>query len=684
MKLKRLINKINILKENNTRIFIFIVIILTNVFSIVFSSILLYFLPENDGRSFFELLRFAFTLMINPSGRYIYSDYPASLIITTCVVLIGMISLTGGTVGYVTDLIRNIIERSANSKTSLKLYDHIVILNYNHKVPSMLSNFSFDDDIKNTCVVILSPLNKDKIKKEIDSVIESDSLKNKFGNIIIRNGDPKSKIDLDKISLYNAKSVFIMSPDDNDNDSSTNLYFDTAKIYMYISWYFSDYIKKKKNDYHKKTEIIVETEQHNIDEIIKNYHNKSNDNLSISPVNCNELLGKLMAMIAVMPTLKDTLMHILSFEGVELYLKKALAFSIKEDILVQNTAIPLYDLEKDGQKYRVYIAENEKQISVKVPNTLTYSNKLSVKPVIPNIKRSEKNIIIIGVNSKLGYILDGLTSYKNEYSDSTLQAILVDTVENEEKLLEYYENERFKEILNSDKQSPLIIQNIQSPVEELQNLGLEGVNSILFLSEETDDYSKIDEKPLFFWSNVNNMKEKLLKDRNLIVEILDPKNKEIIEGRNQDRVIISDKFLSCMYALISKDPKRLEVVKDLLTFGNEPVIDNQKVEMRNRVNLLSINVQNMFEGIDITSLKFKSKRDFIAWTYEITGNKYIPIGCIKNNIEYLFSRIDNDNDEKQNLDHAFLFVKDENQNCIGKIDELTFNKNDEILVVQML
>ena len=74
------------------------------------------FLPENKERGFAEMIRFAFTLMVNPSGRYQYSDYPISLIITTIVVLLGMISLTGGTVGFVTSIITSVLEKSATTR----------------------------------------------------------------------------------------------------------------------------------------------------------------------------------------------------------------------------------------------------------------------------------------------------------------------------------------------------------------------------------------------------------------------------------------------------------------------------------------------------------------------------------------------------------------------------------------
>lgn len=166
---EKLKNKLTVRAENNPGVFMFLLIIAANIVFIAFSTLLLLFLPENKGRSFTEMLRFAFTLMVNPSGRYQYSDYPISLIITTIVVLLGMISLTGGTVGFITSIITSVLERSATLRRHLRLKKHIVILNYNHKVPSVIYDYCFDD-MENTYVVILSDKDKKEIRDQIDNI----------------------------------------------------------------------------------------------------------------------------------------------------------------------------------------------------------------------------------------------------------------------------------------------------------------------------------------------------------------------------------------------------------------------------------------------------------------------------------------------------------------------------------
>ena len=171
----KLINRIAVFKANNPSAFVFVMIVIINILSVIISSALLLFLPENRDRNFGEMMRFAFMLMVNPSGRYQYSDYPASLIVTTVVVLIGMISLTGGTVGYITSVINSIIKKTAQSRSKLHLENHIVILNYNHKVPSLVCDYAFDDN-KNTYIVILSDKKKEEVEKSIANGFSTDNI----------------------------------------------------------------------------------------------------------------------------------------------------------------------------------------------------------------------------------------------------------------------------------------------------------------------------------------------------------------------------------------------------------------------------------------------------------------------------------------------------------------------------
>ena len=62
------------------------------------------------------------------------------------------------------------------------------------------------------------------------------------------------------------------------------------------------------------------------------------------------------------------------------------------------------------------------------------------------------------------------------------------------------------------------------------------------------------------------------------------------------------------------------------------------------------------------------------------GHKYLPIGCVKNNVSYLFSRTEGSND---GLDTAVLLPKNDDISLIIAKERLSLEKNDEIIVMKL-
>ncbi len=672
---EKLKNKLNIYRENRPSAFIFALVIVSNLAAVMLSSLLLLFLPENKGRGFGEMMRFAFTLMVNPSGRYQYSDYPVSLIITTVVVLLGMISLTGGTVGYITSIIMNIIENSSSSRRNLKLDKHIVILNYNHKVPALIYDYCFDD-ISSTYIVILADKEKSYIEKQIDDVFSIYGKKKKLFNIIVRNGNPLSKLELDKISLNTAKTVLIMSPDEDGHADLDNAQsFAISKLFMFISSYL------KKSDSSASPNLIVETPNSDIEKIVKEYNDETSGSgdKTVELVNYNELLGKIFAIVTMMPSLNDALLHMISFEGVEFYIENIPeGVSISDDIKRQKSAVPIIDIY--GR--RVYLAEDE-QVIGQTKNSSGSEISKDRKSFVPFVSVEKSKIVIVGSNSKLKYILESLSCFKKEFECTDLDVILMDTEENRERLEKCCSDPAYSVLFEGEGSGAVVIKDIFEPLADLDPHILDNANSVLFLSDENCEDGHIDEKPLLFWSRLNNCKVKNIKDSaqswECIVEVLDMQNKDIIESRNRDQVILSEKFLSCLYAQLGKDPKRLEFIKDMVTFENDTSSLGKNDELLNNCSVIAVKAEKFFKNYD-GSLEFSSKRELITWVYEATDHRYLPLGCVKNRVHYLFARTRGNGDD---LDTTVLLPQNDDEKLVISDSKLKIDPVDEIIVVKM-
>ena len=663
---KRLIqNKWSVFKENHSTAHICVLIIAVNVVFILCSTALISILPENRGRSLFETIRLAFTLMVNPSGKYTYSEAPISLIITTIVVLMGMISLTGGTVGFITSVINSFLEKTANSKRSLKLKDHIVILNFNQRVPAVLSDYCFDDE-DSTYIVIMTEQDKDSVSKIIDEMYNQLGMKKRFNNVIVRTGNPMSKLDLDRISLSEAKTVILMTPDGSIKSSFESMEeagFTVSKLFMFVTGYLGAQTNQN------NTNIIVETSSENMDKMIQDYR-RIDTNRQIAAVQFNKIVGKILGVTAIMPTTNDVLRQLFSFEGTEVYTRTPPSnLTIHDELKLNRSVLPLFD--KNG--LRIYIAENENEFSKTRPSEYKLKKALPKEELLPCLTFPKSEIVIVGVNSKLPFILESLCCFKKEYNNTQLHVILADTIEKAGDLQLIYENPNYADVLMPDKYQPVIIQNLFRPMDELKDIVNNSADTLLFLSDDTSD-SKIDEKPLLYWTDIQH---KMASNNNpdIVVEIREAENQNIIKRKNKDQILVSDDFLGHLYAQLGKNPLRVDVIMDLITSEGDTSSVNAANDIQNEGDLLCINVGDFFADKDF-DLTFESKRELILWIYEATNKKVLPIGCAKNGVSYLFARTDTDDD---GLDSSVLLGINENQRLTFPDGRITLNQEDDLI-----
>lgn len=678
----RIKNKLSVFKENNMSMFIFFVVIVVNLIAVCIATSVLIVLPENRGRGFLEMMKFAFTLMVNPSGKFPYGEQPISIVISSFVVLLGMISLTGGTVGYITSIMMNVLERSTESTGKLKLKNHIVILNWNHKVASLVCDYAFDS-VKDTYIVILTEKDRKEVKAAISQALSElkESQKINFKHIIVKSGSPMSKSVLDSISLQDAKTVMIMAPEiegeytKNEMDQIEN--FGVSKLFMFVTAYF-----KKESDIRKQkglapVNLIAEIPNQNLEKMIMSYGTNQDEQV-VTAINYNEILGKIFAISALMPALNSAMLHMFSFAGVELYIAPHPGYSIEEDLKLQETALPLYDLDN---KHRIYLAEDEEAINNRRAHYYEMKKPLITEVISPQTLTDKKEILIIGCNDKLPYILESMLCFKKEYPSCELHVILMDVPENKALIETYYTGGKYDVILKGAAHGynePMIVEDIFEPEASIPEALREIVSGVLFLSDENSDVKRRDEKPLLLWGNLRRTRDLTNEQqiKNYIIELLDPQNETIIEKVYKDKVIISDHFLSCIYAQLGKDPTRLDIIKDFITFEDDNASKNHALEKQNDCNLLCMSVARFFSDHEMV-LAFENKRELILWFYEVTNKVYMPLGFVRDGVDYLFPRHEANGD---GLDSAVLYDKTGREKITT--DKIVLQPDDELILLK--
>ena len=134
-----------------------------------------------------------------------------------------------------------------------------------------------------------------------------------------------------------------------------------------------------------------------------------------------------------------------------------------------------------------------------------------------------------------------------------------------------------------------------------------------------------------------------------------------------------------VYAQLGKNPMRIDVIKDMITSDGDSSSINANQEAQNDVDLVSIAVSDFFKNADV-DLSFRSKRELMLWVYEATDHRALPIGVVKDSVEYIFARTDGKDDD---LDSTVLLGADEGQVYSGKSKKIVLEEKDELIVLML-
>ena len=140
---------------------------------------------------------------------------PNLLILAVTVLVIGMILFTGTIIALTTNTIKEYFQKKKSGSGKIYLDDHIVILNWNNKVPELVADLLHVEK-KEIKVIILAEIDKQYAEKQILNALDQAKHSDKELlnlNVLVKNGSPLLYSDLDDISIENANSILIMNKD---------------------------------------------------------------------------------------------------------------------------------------------------------------------------------------------------------------------------------------------------------------------------------------------------------------------------------------------------------------------------------------------------------------------------------------------------------------------------------------
>ena len=525
-------------------------------------------------------------------------------IVSIIVTLFGVL-IFGALVGVLTTGLDNLFIEIRKGKTEIVKKDFTLILGWNPTIFKIISELVISNaNHKNKKIVILSKNDKIKMEDEINLRINQKELLKNFyeplgeknrktyqTKIYCRSGNIIDLDDLNIVHPENAESIIILSDEEGKSD------INTIKCILALR-------KKAKK-------IITEIKDENNKELLDFcFHNEENENILYIP--SEKWLSRITAQASRQPGFSVIATEILNYDKDEIYFSKAgkeiIGKTFKEVSLNCTTSIVLgihkKNLDKNNLKevYRKEIEEGgllgvKKNILLnpyeKLSNNIINGENIGCiieegdelillqsddgipefdfealknesfqwKSSMEDTFLPKSKTLILGYNKRIYKIVSELYEYIS--SDSEVNIIAKMEEEIEKELKESFGQENVK---NAETTDYKIYENECKDGK----FDLETYESIIILGYDNLDIQEKDAKSMLTMLLLKRILEKKnrcrLKEKNIVIEIYDEKNREIVELTEVSDYIISDTIISSVISQLSEE-KRLYYVFDELLGG---------------------------------------------------------------------------------------------------------------------
>lgn len=619
-------------------------------------------LSGTETMSFWEAVYYTVTMVLDAGCiESVITEVGAAnvalVIICIVVIMIGMILFTGAVIGYVTNYISGFIDNANGGNHKVYMSNHTVIINWNSRASEIVNDLLYKRGKQK--VVVLAPSGKDKIEKELSEQIEAtiayenEQLKEKIARlpkasrraaykkgkiknnllVIVREGDTFSSKQLNDVSLAQAKSIIILGNDLNDstckfqvkkeNDSRENGNQQTIKTLMQVA----DITGAKNSADDQK--IIVEVEDDWTLKVVnmiiesKQVEGKCN----IVPVSVNYILGRLLSQFSLMPELNAAYTELLSNKGVTFYAREVRTPDEEEfmenALKTRDCVIPLTVMENKGKYYGYYDAQEENFADIISSDKENVGEKdySSMVKLNRNYHLSQRNVVVLGHNGKLKYIMDGFDSFRKEWGfkdgREIMNVIVIDNKSYLEKMNYFRDYPYVKDVVEAEiYEHEKICNKIESFVDEN-----EGDTSILVLSDDAVPSEEIDAHTVTNLVYIRDIiRKKKLKDPSfaegkidVIVEIINPKNYDVIKNYNVKNVVISNRYISKMIGQLGDRDVLFDFYNDILTFDDASEGFSSKELYVKRVN-------RFFDEVPAK----RTARELVRAVYFASADKSLP------------------------------------------------------------
>lgn len=609
--LRKMREYLSLYLTKRTSVVLIVAILLCNFVFVTLAGTVIFLIAPGRFNGVFDAILTSIKMVLDAGFMTDVRDPDITItLVSISVIIIGMILFTGATIGYATNILSDFIDKARSGSMSLHISDHIVMLNWNTRAAEIINELLYARQ-KET-IVILVDENKKGVETDIANRI-SDTLRKETEERRIRKHDYhgidrlkylwRSRIDTRKltiivreceiystksladVSLERAKMVIILGKDLQNSQCKYDIRerlenrdrgnSRTVKALIQVADYPVD---EKYRDVQK---IIVEIDDNWTGELVEMIVRNKRDGRvnNIYPLYVNRVLGQILSQFSIMPELNNVYNTLFSNKGASFYTDRLVDDGtdyVRSGLTGDLTSLPLAAADDRGSRRLVFMADSEKDVRIKVPyeNQSDFSVQVNTAYKLP-----KKNIIILGHNSRSRYIMQGFDSLRSEWKsrdgEEVLDIIAIDDEKSLEKLGEYPYLRKMpvRDIYDREMIYSLIESFVDSHTDD---------TSVLILSDDSTTVDEFDASALTYLIYIQDIIRKRNYDRgrvDIVIEILNPKNYDVVHSYSVDNVIISNRYVSKMVTQIGKDSALFSFYDDILTYDDAEVGDDASNEI---------------------------------------------------------------------------------------------------------
>ena len=293
----------------------------------------------------------------------------------------------------------------------------------------------------------------------------------------------------------------------------------------------------------------------------------------------NQVLGQVLSQFSIMPELNTVYSCLFSNKGAEFFCtphdsSDDVNSLISDYLDTHTTSIPLTITDTKTGPQAFFIAEKEDEYHRLADRTGGDGYKVQINK---DFWIEQKNIVILGHNSKCDDIMVGFDAFRREWNPADGSEILNIMVIDDKKSLERHNYYRGYPYVTHVIEAELSdVEVITAAINMFVDSNTEDT-SVLILSDDTVPDEDIDSNALTYLIYIQDIIFERLRIQpgfrresiDIVVEIINPKNYDVVHNYSVNNVVISNRYISKMVTQISRKDALFDFYQDILTYDDE-------------------------------------------------------------------------------------------------------------------